>query len=75
MNLIDSYCEVCNQKGYVVPEGAFIKHFVKTSQTFDLYCLEQIEKGTNIIHNSNGCTICNPKMKEPGFFDKLLRRS
>ncbi|SLK16777.1 MULTISPECIES: hypothetical protein [unclassified Paenibacillus] len=75
IGLLKSYCEDCNQKGFQVPEGEFINHYVKTNQTFDLYCKEQLSKGKNIIHGIDGCSLCNPEMKwPPGAFVRWCKR-
>lgn len=74
MRLIDSYCDKCNKKGFRVPEGEFIHHFVKTNQTFPPYCEEQMGKGINIIHDIDGCSMCNPALKwPPGLVKRFLQ--
>lgn len=75
IRLLESYCEKCNQKGFLVHEGDFVPYWVKTKQTFDDYCKEQLHNGTNIIHEINGCSLCNPNMKwPPGSFVRCIRR-
>jgi hypothetical protein len=54
-----SECEYCGEVGHVV-QGSYEDSYQITRKPFAVYCREQMEEGTNIIHYIGGCQKCAP---------------